>query len=396
MTTFTESITVEALESDPYPIYERLRQESPVAFVPAINSWLATRWEDMNTVSSNPAIFSAEDEDAPVVRHFGSPAIIHTDGAVHRELRKGLAAHYMPAKVATYIEELARPIAKQHIERFRHAGQAELMSEFFEPVSVLCLAKTLGLGDIGADVLMDWFHGLAMGAINFGRDPERTKICDDTKTQIATALDPILTRLESEADSSPLSHLLHHSLPEGQVRSRDFILPSVYVTLLGGMQEPGHGAANTLFGLLQNPDQLTTLRNDPKSWITRAVQEGVRWIAPIGTQGRSPVEDFEMAGVVVPKGASISSVLASANRDPAVFDHADLFDMSRKPSTIASFGFGPHFCAGKWFANAQMEIMLDVLFEMLGDIRLIPDNPPEFFGWEFRAPTSFKVQFTAK
>ena len=289
MSGFAESITVEDLERDPYPIYEQLREESPVAFVPAINSWLATRWEDVQIVSNKPEIFSAEDDNAPVVRHFGSPAIIHTDGAVHKELRKGLAAHYMPGKVASYIDGLARPIAKQHIERLRNNGQAELMSEYFEPVSVLCLAKTLGLGDVGSEVLMEWFHGLAMGAINFAQDPERTKQCDETKVQIEAALDPLLTRLEQEGDGSPLSHLLHHSMPEGEVRSRDFILPSVYVTLLGGMQEPGHGGANTLFGLLHNPEQLGALMNDPKTWVPKAVQEGVRWIAPIGTQGRSPI-----------------------------------------------------------------------------------------------------------
>ena len=395
MASFAETITVEDLERDPYPIYERLREESPVAFVPAINSWLATRWEDVQIVSNKPEIFSAEDDNAPVVRHFGSPAIIHADGAVHKELRKGLAAHYMPAKVAAYIEELARPIAQAHIVRLHNKGQAELMSEYFEPVSVLCLAKTFGLDSLGSDVLMDWFHGLAMGAINFAQDPERTRLCDETKAQIEAALDPILTRLEKESDGSPLSHLLHHSMPEGQVRSREFILPSVYVTLLGGMQEPGHGGANTLFGLLQNPDQLATLLDDRGTWIPKAVQEGVRWIAPIGTQGRSPKLDFEIAGITIPKGESISAVLASANRDGAVFDQADSFDIARKGATIASFGFGPHFCAGKWFATAQMEIMLDVLFEMLTNIQLVPGSPPEFFGWEFRAPTAFNVTFEA-
>lgn len=393
MSNFLESITVEALERDPYSIYERLRDETPVAFIPAVNSWLATRWEDVNKVSNTPSIFSANDDNAPVVRHFGSPAIIHVDGAVHQELRKGLAAHYAPSKVKQYIDALVRPIATEYIEKFRTRGHAELVSEYFEPVSVLCLAKTLGLDGFGADTLTGWFHGLAMGAINYARDEERSKICNKAMSEIETALDPILTQLETEHDGSPLSHLLHHSMPENQVRDRAFIMPSVFVTLLGGMQEPGHGAATTLVGLLQNPDQMEMLLEDKEKWIPKAVPEGLRWIAPIGTQGRSPLKDVELAGVIVPKGDSILSMIASANRDSTIFKDADSFDMTRNASKIATFGFGPHFCAGKWFASAQMKIVLTILLEMLDDIQLVPDKSPKFFGWEFRAPTSLHVSF---
>ena len=76
MGSFLESITVEDLETDPYPIYARLRREAPVAYVPAVNSWLATRWDDVAAIGKDPDLFSAEDPNAPVCVAFGMPAII--------------------------------------------------------------------------------------------------------------------------------------------------------------------------------------------------------------------------------------------------------------------------------------------------------------------------------
>jgi cytochrome P450 len=76
---FAESVTVAALETDPYPIYARLRQEAPVCFIPAVELWFATRYEDVEFVGTHPELFSAEFDDSPVDRTFGSPTIITVD-----------------------------------------------------------------------------------------------------------------------------------------------------------------------------------------------------------------------------------------------------------------------------------------------------------------------------
>jgi cytochrome P450 len=384
----TVDFTVEDIERDPYTIYARLRRESPVAFSPALNSWLVTRWDDVRHVTTNPDLFIAEDDNAPVVQHFGKPAIIHADGAVHQELRQGVAPHYMPKKVAGYIDDLVRPIARDCIEAMDTSKPVDLVDAYFEPISVLTLARSFGVMDVDVATLRDWFHGLALGAINFSGDPERKRICDETKARIDAAMAPIFDRIETEPDSSPLSHMMYHGMPEGERRSRDFIMPSVLVTLLGGMQEPGHGACNTMIGLMENPDQMARVRGDLGDTLRRAVSEGVRWVAPIGTQIRATTRDIEIGGVMIPAGHTVSAVLASANRDEAVFADPDRFDIDRTETGLASFGFGAHFCAGKWLALAQMELAIRILLETFEEISLDPDQPYEFFGWEFRAPTT--------
>lgn len=389
--TFADQITVDEIEEDPYPIYARLRQEAPVAYAPALNSWLVTTWADVQTVTTNPDLFRAEDDNAPVVRHFGKPAIIHCDGPVHQELRRGIAPHYAPKKVAEYIDDLVRPIAQDCIAAFDPDRPVDLVAAYFEPISVLTLARSFGVMDVDVDQLRQWFHGLAMGAINFSQDPERSQICADTLRDIDRAFDPIFARLEQEPDDSPLSQMLYHSMPEGQRRSREFVMPSIRVTLLGGMQEPGHGAANTLVALLQNPGQMQMLRADPDRHLRAAVVEGCRWTAPIGTQIRAATRDLELGGAQIRAGDTVSAVIASANRDAAVFARPDDFDLERSEKSQATFGFGGHFCAGKWMALSQMELALRILLETFPRIALVPGQPPVFFGWEFRAPTSLMV-----
>lgn len=149
-TSYAQSLTVEEIEINAYAVYKRLRAEEPVAYVPALNSWLVTEWDVVTRVTTETDTFTAADKDAPVVRHFGDPAIINVDGAVHRELRKGIAPHYAAQKVAKYIDAIVRPIARECIAVFPENGQVDLLADYFEPNLTLTLARTFVTRDFVA------------------------------------------------------------------------------------------------------------------------------------------------------------------------------------------------------------------------------------------------------
>ncbi|TIT84437.1 MAG: cytochrome P450, partial [Mesorhizobium sp.] len=132
--------------------------------------------------------------------------------------------------------------------------------------------------------LRSWFYGLAQGAINFENDPKRQEIADAISAEVGAAVRPTLERLTREPDDSALSHMLHDGMPDGSIRSIDFLMPTIKVILLGGMQEPGHGAGSILVGLLTHPEQLRRVLSDLETFVPKAVDEGLRWVAPIGTQ----------------------------------------------------------------------------------------------------------------
>lgn len=392
MASFAESITVADLDRDPYPIYARLRKEAPVAYVPAVNLWLVTRAEDVEFVTTHPDLFTAQVTDSTLDRSFKGKSLLTMDGEEHINMRKSLDSKYRPRMVSTYIDDLVLPIAQRQLIDVVSNNRHELVSSYFEPISVLGLGAVLGLGHLTADTLQHWFHGLAMGATNFERDPEKQKISDAVEAEMNKELLPIMSRLLEQPDDSTMSHMLHSGMPEGEHRTAEYVLPTLKLTILGGMQEPGHGAAATFFALAKIPGAFDRLRKNPELWDD-VIQEGLRWVAPIGTQTRQATADIELGGVVIPAGAAVAAVVASASRDESVFTDPDVFDIDRPRQSNASFGYGPHFCAGHAFARGVERISLQVLVEGLPSISLENPDQVEFAGWEFRAPTALHAKW---
>jgi len=387
---FAESVTVAALEKDPYPIYARLRQEAPVCFIPAVGLWFVTRYDDVEFVGTHPELFSAELDDSPVDRTFGSPTIITVDGELHHELRRALDSKYRPRYVNTYIDGLVRPIAADLLGGLAGRDRAELMAEYLEPLSVLSLGSVLGVAHLGAAQLRDWFWRLHQGVINFEGNPEREAVGTACSREIDTVLAPVFDRLEAEGDDSTIAHLLHSGRPDVSCRARDFVMPTLKVILLGGMQEPGHGAGSTLAGLLSDPDQLAAARADP-GLLPAVVEEGLRWVSPIGTQTRQVAAGTELAGVWLRRGAAVGSLVSSANRDETKFADPSRFDIFRPRQVNIAFGTGRHFCAGHAFSRALIRIAIEELLQRFPQLALDPGRLPEFRGWEFRAPRRLDV-----
>lgn len=113
--TYAKSITIAALETDPFPIYAHLRATAPITEVPAANCWFATRWADIEAINRSPD-FTAASDDAPVNHPFGRPNVLTTEGAVHAELRAGIEPHYRPRPVGSYIDSLVRPLGRGAVE----------------------------------------------------------------------------------------------------------------------------------------------------------------------------------------------------------------------------------------------------------------------------------------
>ena len=394
--TYADSITVEALEADPYPIYAELRRTAPVAYVPAVDLWFVTRWKDVETVGKTPDIFSNVVGTSPVERSFGKPTILTTDGEVHRELRTGVDPKYRPRTVAGYAGDLVRGIAEPLLDELAKRSSAELMAEYFEPVSTLALAHSMGLYDVDVPTLRRWFYGLAQGAINFENDPKRDEIADAVSVEVSEAVRPTLERLAREPDGSAFSHMLHDGMPAGQTRSIEFLMPTIKVILLGGMQEPGHGAGSVLAGLLTHPEQMQAVLADRDGLVPKAVDEGLRWFAPIGTQTKQTTRAVELGGATIPAGAPVAALVSSANRDESRFPDPDRFDIHRNHGSHAAFGFGHHFCSGRFFAREQMCLAVALLLARFPNMRLANGETPVFQGWEFRAPTALHVTFGEK
>jgi cytochrome P450 len=386
------SITVEELDRDPYPVYARMRREAPVCFVPAVGLWFVTRWEEVEYAASHPDVFDSAVSPSPLNRVMGGASILVLDGEPQKKLRAMLDPSLRPRVVEASTPSLIEPLVAGLLDRLEPSGEADLMSEYFEPISVTGLGRVLGLGHLGADTLRRWFHGLAEGAINFEDDPARWEIADAIGDEIDEELAPVLRRMWAEPDDSTISTMLQ--LAEGSFDERVAqVLPTLKVILLGGMQEPGHAAGSTVAGLLKS-GQAAAVAADPAGLVRDAIEEGLRWVSPIGTQTRRAVAATELGGAAIPARAGIGVLVSSANRDEAVWGPtADAYDLFRPKRNHAAFGFGTHFCSGHHFSRVQMRIAVQRLFERLPGLRADPERPPVFSGWEFRAPRHLHVRW---
>lgn len=387
---YAAGLTVEELDRDPYPVYARLRREAPVCHVPAVGLWFVTRWAEVEEAATQPDRFCSRVLPSPLDRTMGGESILVLDGEPQRRLRAMLDPSLRPRIVEEGTPALVEPIVAGLLDALAGRREAELMAEYFEPVSVLSLGRVLGLGHVEGDTLRRWFHGLAQGATNFEDDPAKWAESDAVVAEIDEALGPVLARLHAEPHGSTIATMLAHA--EGTLAERvASILPTLKVILLGGMQEPGHACGSTVVGLCES-GQAAELAADPAGLVRAAVEEGLRWVSPIGTQTRRVVDDAELGGTPLPAGANLGLLVSSANRDEAVWgETADVFDLHRPRRQHAAFGFGPHFCSGHHFSRVQMRIALQRLFERFPGLRLDPERPPELRGWEFRAPVHLHV-----
>lgn len=386
------TITLEDLETDPYPIYERLRDEEPVSWVPAVELWLVTRWDDVYHVDNHPDLFTAETDPSTLNRTMGVN-MLGSEGPHQRWIRKVVEGPFRPRAVESRTADMLPRLAYRLIDGFHERGEVDLYTEFADPISVLSLRFTLGLDEIPWEDLSRWNAGIMVGLANFEGSPEKQESADEASRELGDAVEVVLHRLEREPDGSVLSRMLHTEI-EGRRMTREEIVANTKLMLSGGLQEPRDLISLAVWALLSHPEAMAEVVAD-RSLLKPAIEETLRCYAPVGTSTRQTTGDTELAGVALEEGSLIGAVLSSANRDPRRFTDPERFDIRRKEGAHLAFSTGNHFCLGAWLGRLQARSSLSVLFDRLPNLRLDPERPVEIRGWEFRAPLSVCVRWDA-
>jgi len=390
-----DDVTVADLEDDPYPIYARCRREAGACHIPAVDLWFVTRWADVVAGAEDPVRFPASMAGSPLDRTLGGRSVLTVDGDEQERLRAPMEATLRPRLVEQRAPAVVERICDELLDAFADRGEADLMSVFCEPLSVLSLAEVIGLRDLDVATLRRWFHEIAEGTSNYENDPSKQVTADATVAEIDRVLRPQFEDQLAHPDGSMVSDMLLAETGDLDERMRGF-MPTLKLALIGGLQEPAHGLGTTVVGLLSDPAQLSAVREDPAGLIRKAVDEGIRWISPIGTQGRCAGPDAVVDGVAIPEGAPVGLMVPSANRDEDVWGPtADVYDLFRPRHANAAFGFGPHFCVGHQLARVQMRTGLRRLLDRLPGLRSHPDRAPVFSGWEYRGPAELWVTWDA-
>ena len=375
-----ETITLAALDDDPDPIFERLRAEEPISWVPALEMWLVARWDDVAYMEAHPELFTAATEPSFLARALGSN-ILTCDPPAHTRLQSIMQPPFQSGgRSGAFVADELPALADRLLDQVGADG-FDLMAHYAQPLSAGALAVVLGLDHHGLDTMWRWCEGLCADLANFENDPEITATAGRAKTELA---DAIADRMSAADDDSVISWFVHHGATPEEV------VNNVRLMISGGINEPRDGIGLVAWVLLTRPDLRRRVNEEPKR-MRRLVEEVFRVYSPVGTVTRQATTDLELAGVAIAEGDLVSGVLRSANLCESRWPAPAEIDLDRRDGAHVAFALGVHRCLGEWLGRQEVRVGVERLFERFPDLRLDPEHEVELFGFEFRGPRAVHV-----
>ena len=382
-----EEITLQQLDEDPYPIYQRLRRDTPVLRVKATGRTLLTKAEDTKYVKDNPARFSSNDPNTPMKRAFQAHTLMRKDGDDHMRERMAMAPAFSPKVIRTDWMPQYMRVAEEYVSRLPRGETVDLFTALAGPYAARGLAILLGIEEASDDDLQHWSQTLIDAAGNFGWQDEPFARSDRANDEMNRLFDSLQDRHRAVPNNSALSVMLNADDPIETTQ----IYSNIKIAIGGGINEPRDALNTILYGLLTNPDQLAEVKRQ-NDW-ERAFEEGIRWVAPIQVSSRLVMEDTEIRGCHIPKGDTVMTIQASANRDEDRYEDGESYQVYREKKSHQAFGNGPHFCQGSHVARrAVAAVMLPLLFEKFPNMSIPNLDDVIWRGFGFRGPIQIPIK----
>lgn len=390
MTGPAETVSLGDLERDPDPILATFRANEPVAYVPSMDMWLVTRWDDIQHVEDHPELFTAATQPSFLARTLGEN-MLTVDPPHHTRLKTAMVAAFQPGGTSGhFVKERLSAVCDGLIDDFVADGQADIMDTYATAVATISLQTVLGLDNITWQQLWGWCNGLITDLANFEDDPELKEIGDRAKHELGEALAEKIGQLEKAPDESALGHFLRME-QEGRI-NRDEIVNNVRLMISGGINEPRDGIGLATWALLADDVLRDQLEAEPRGWA-RFIEEVFRVFSPVGTVTRMATQDVAVGGVTIPKGSLVAGVLRSANLDADHWSEPGRIDLNRREGQHAAFALGVHRCIGEWLGRQEVRVGTRTLFERLPGLRLHSGHELTLHGFEFRGPGSLRVEW---
>jgi cytochrome P450 len=318
---------------------------------------------------------------------FGKRVMLGMDEPEHRRYRSLVSKAFSQRALARRQDELVEGVGSELIDRFAARGRAELVREFTFPYPTQIIAGLLGLPRADFPQFQRWSISLLSFTVNRERGIAASKALEEYFV-------PILAARRAEPRDDLISTLAHAEI-DGEHLSDEEIFSFLRLLLPAGVETTYRSTGNLLFGLLSNREQLDAVRSD-RSLIPQAIEEAVRWEAPLLTITRVCTRDTVLGGVAIPAGSTVMPLLGAANRDEERYPDPNRFDIFRTPKPNISWGNGVHMCLGMHLARLEMRVALERMLDRLPGLRLDPDGKdPHIRGQVFRSPTSLPVLFRA-
>jgi cytochrome P450 PksS len=366
-----------ATRANPQPMYAQMRQHDPIycAVGPVTGNqfWFFTRYEDVVAVLRDQRFvknarknlkpeyafrYVAENPDPiweSINRH-----LLASDPPDHTRLRGLVHKGFTPKRVRD-LEPRIRQIADDLLNAIGEKESGDLLNDFAFPLPITVIAEMLGVHIEMRDKFREWTQALL-----FGMDESAGQIA---VMEFVQYVNELIEERRAEDKGDILSALVSAEEDGDQLEHME-LLSMVFLLLVAGHETTVNLIGNGTLALMQNPDAMQQLQENP-SLIRSAVEEMLRYNGPVETPIWSfASQDVEISGVVIPEGDVVMPSLLAANRDPAVFENPDTFDITRDPNPHVAFGHGIHYCLGAPLARMEGAIAINALLERYPGIQL--------------------------
>ncbi|HEU0194428.1 MAG TPA: cytochrome P450 [Gaiellales bacterium] len=387
----------------PYAMFDWLRQNDPVRWYDWPHGkgyWAVTRHEDLVAVHKDTRTFSSETgatalEDLAPDALEARKSMLDTDPPRHTRLRGLVNREFTPRAVAAY-ENLLRELTRVILDEALPMGEFDFIEQVAAPLPIQVLCRILGVPPEDNGLLIEWGDRMIAST-----DPALSDMSYEHPDSDAYRLLPfrspaavelwryghgIAEERRAAARDDIVSKLVHAEIDGERLTPREF--DTMFLLLVvAGNETTRQAIAHGMLALMEHPDELLRLRDDPALMQT-AVDEIIRWATPVLHFRRTATCDVELRGKTIREGDKVVTWYISANRDELVFDDPYRFDVGRRPNDHVSFGRGgPHFCLGAHLAKLEVKVMFEELIPRLRSIE--PAAPPT------RIRTNFTNAFRA-
>jgi cytochrome P450 len=367
----------------PFEFYRLARREAPIYQLPGTNIYLVTRHADIRAMLKDTDTFSSDfahlltgptesDEVKALYAEAIEPAntLLTLDPPRHKVYRS-LVNKVFSARRVEQMHDYIAQIVDELIDGFIDKGECEFIEAFASPLPLMVIADQLGIERELLPKFKMWSDSLAARLGQMATPEEQVGIAHAVMEYQEYILGVINARRRDPRDDM-ISDLANIEIDDGRKLNDAEVMSIVQQFLVAGNETSTSSLAGGLLSLIQDPAQMQLIRAEPER-LDNMVEEVLRTETPSAGLWRVVTRDTEFNGVQLAKESLVMLRYHSANRDEAVFEDAESFDLCRRNADDhIAFGQGTHFCPGAMLARKEMKLAYSRLFARIDNIRLAP------------------------
>ncbi|MCW3464488.1 cytochrome P450 [Chitinophaga nivalis] len=384
----------------PFRYYRIMQARYPLYFHAPTNAYLLTRYEDVALALKDPLFSTACNDD--LFGHMFRKTLIQLEGQEHIVFRNMIST---PLRGKDLMQHTIPVIIKQVqalMEGLLGRKQFNFVSDFAARLPIAVMTAILGVDPKDLSFIQQCYKTIVRNLGNFAGNPAIKAEGSRMVIALCNYMYPLIRQYRLQPGPGLISLLSSAEIHGIKMTDQD-IIDAIGSLISAGIETVDRTLRSLFRNLIAHPDQLALVRHN-RHLVSHAIAETLRLNAPAQIMLRQPIEDYYIAGGMIPAHARVLCIIGAANRDSRKFSHPDTFDINRPDLDVnkafigsanhVAFGTGRHFCVGAMLAKAEISIAANILLDHFSDLRFLDNKIPAETGFSTRTVLRMNLETT--